>query len=377
MADEVADAFRSLTGTAPQGLWSAPGRVNLIGEHTDYNDGYVLPFAIDRSAVAAMRLRRDRVARVWSLDLDAQWSGDIDEVAPGTVDGWVGYAVGVAWALTRSGVAVPGFDLVVGSTVPLGAGLSSSAALEAVVATALHDLLDLDVDRTTLALACRRAENEVVGAATGAMDQMTALHAQAGHAMLLDCRSLQVEQVRFDPGSVGLAVLVVDTRVAHANAAAGYTDRRRECESAARTLGVRSLRDASLDDVEAIDDDVLRRRARHVVTENARVLDAARLLRHGDVRPIGPLLSASHASMRDDFEISCPEIETANSALRDAGALGARLTGAGFGGCVVALLPATAVERAQTDVGHAFARAHHLRPAVFEVAPSSAAARLA
>jgi galactokinase len=376
VAGAVADAFVRLTGQPPQGVWSAPGRVNLIGEHTDYNDGFVLPFAIGLRASVAVRLRDDGVVRLRSLQKNDEWAGALDDVAPGRVEGWAGYVVGVAWALAQSGMDVTGFDLVVDSDVPVGAGLSSSAAVEAAVAVALDDLLGLGADRVTLALACRRAENDVVGAVTGVMDQMAALHARRRHAMLLDCRSLVVEQVPFDPAGSDLAVVVVDTKVSHGNASGAYADRRRSCESAARALGVRSLRDASLDDVAGLADDELRRRARHVVTENVRVLRIAGHLRAGDIALVGSLLDESHASMRDDFQISCPELEVAVASMREGGASGARLTGAGFGGCALALVPAAEVAAAERAVRDAFARRGYRQPASFVVAAADGACRL-
>jgi galactokinase len=376
----VAAAFRERTGHDPDGVWAAPGRVNLIGEHTDYNDGFVLPAAIDRVVrVAAGRSGGGRL-RVWSLQAGPPADLALAEVGPGRVDGWAAYPAGVAWALARAGVEVGGTDLVVDGDVPAGSGLSSSAALECATATALADLHGAGLDRPALAALARRAENEVVGVPSGVMDQMVSMLGRAGHALFLDTRSLESEQVPLGLEAAGLRLVVVDTRAGHRLVDGAYADRRAACQAAAATLGVAALRDATIDQVEAAAEalgDPGLRRARHVVTENARVLAAVELLRAGDLDRLGPLLAASHASLRDDYEVSSPELDTAVDAAVEAGAVGARMTGAGFGGSAIALVPADLVGRVADRVGRAFAAAGFGPPEVATVTPSDGARRLA
>jgi galactokinase len=376
----VAAAFRERTGRDPDGVWAAPGLVNLIGEHTDYNDGFVLPAAIDRLVrVAAGRSGGDRL-RLWSLQAGPPADLALADVGPGRVDGWAAYPAGVAWALATAGVEVGGADLVVDGDVPAGSGLSSSAALECATATALADLHGAGLDRPALAALARRAENEVVGVPSGVMDQMVSMLGRAGHALFLDTRSLESEQVPLALEAAGLRLVVVDTRTGHRLVDGAYADRRAACQAAAATLGVAALRDATIDRVEAAAEalgDPGLRRARHVVTENARVLAAVELLRAGDLDRLGPLLAASHASLRDDYEVSSPELDTAVDAAVEAGAVGARMTGAGFGGSALALVPAGLVGRVADRVGRAFAAAGFGPPAVATVTPSDGARRLA
>ncbi|MFI5067732.1 MAG: galactokinase, partial [Streptosporangiales bacterium] len=310
--------------------------------HTDYNDGFVLPFALDKGVLAAADRGPDG-----TLELTSRQAGravttvTLADLEPGSVTGWAAYAAGVAWALGRAGYPVPGARLAIDSDLPQGAGLSSSAALECAVALALTQLAGLDVPRTELATIARRAENDFVGVPTGIMDQSAALLCQAGHALLLDCRSGESDSVPLNPGGSRLALMIIDTRARHELTDSGYASRHVECAEAARALGVSTLRD--IEDpgaLTALKDPVLRRRARHVVTENERVLAAAARLRRGDVAGCGELLNASHASLRDDFEISWPEADVAVDAAVAAGALGARMMGGGFGGSVIALVPA-------------------------------------
>ena len=360
----------------PDGVWAAPGRVNLVGEHTDYNDGFVLPAAIDREALAAVRVRDDDLVTCRSLDLPGEVRARLADLGPGTAQGWAAYVLGVLWALREAGVAVPGLDVVVASDVPLGAGLSSSAALEAAVALAVAELTDAGLSRSDLAVACRRAENEVVGAPVGVMDQMAALRGRAGAALLLDCRSLEARPVPLHLDDLGLRLLVVDTRVSHAHAGGEYGRRRRACEQAAADLGVPALRDADPAAVESLPDGEERRCARHVVTENARVLAVVDALAAGDVAEVGRLFAASHASMRDDFQISCAELDATVEAAVAAGAAAARMTGGGFGGCAVVLAAPDRVAAVGTAVADAFAARGWREPRAFEVAPADGAHRV-
>ncbi len=355
--------------------WAAPGRVNLIGEHTDYNDGFVLPLAIDRRTRVAAGPRSDQVVTVRSRQSGDEARFGLD-TRPREVGGWAAYVAGVVWAMREQGHRVSGVDLDVDGDVPLGAGLSSSASLECAVAVALADLAGLDLDRTTLARIAQRAENDYVGMPSGVMDQMASMHGQAGHLMLIDTRSLSVEQVPLDLDAARLCLLVIDTAAAHQLVDGGYASRRRECEAAAAALGVRALRDASVDDLERIHDPLLRRRARHVVTENARVLQVVGLLRDGGARRIGAALSASHASLRDDFDVSTDELDVVVDTALEAGALGARLTGGGFGGSAIALTDLEAAERITDRVGEAFSRHGFGRPTTYAVQPARGAGRL-
>jgi len=376
----VAAAFRERTGRDPEGVWAAPGRVNLIGEHTDYNDGFVLPAAIDRLVLVAAGRRDGGRLRLWSLQAEPPADLELAGIGPGTVGGWAAYPAGVAWALGQAGVELGGADLVVDGDVPAGSGLSSSAALECATATALADLGGADLDRADLAGLARRAENEVVGVPSGVMDQMVSMLGRAGHALFLDTRSLGAEQVPLPLEAAGLCLVVIDTRAGHRLVDGAYADRRAACQAAAAVLGVPALRDATPALLEryatALGDPGLRR-ARHVVTENARVLAAVELLRAGDLDRLGPLLAASHASLRDDYEVSSPELDTAVEAAVAAGAVGARMTGAGFGGSAIALVETALAGRVADRARDAFAAAGFGPPQVTAVVPSDGARRLA
>lgn len=377
--------FRELVGRDPDGVWSAPGRANLIGEHTDYNDGFVLPFAIDRRTTAAVGIRTDGLVRVASAFAPAEvvevpidvLAGDASFAA--TVPGWARYPLGVVWALGRD-IALPadGLDLVLDSDVPVGAGLSSSAAIECAVAVALDELWDLGLDRARLVRIGQRAENEVVGAPTGILDQSASLLARADSAVFLDCRTEQSELIPLALAAEGLSILVVDTRVSHHHGTGGYRERREACERGAAAMGVPALRDLGVDDLpraRELLDDVTFRRVRHVVTEDARVLATVGALRAEGPRAIGALLDASHASMRDDFEISVPELDTAVEAAREAGALGARMTGGGFGGSAIALVETPVLDDVEDAVREAFATRGFAAPDLFAVRPSDGARR--
>ena len=370
-------AFRELVGREPDGLWSAPGRVNLIGEHTDYNDGFVLPVAIDRECTAAVARRDDGLLRCWSVQLGEGPAVAVDDLPGQRAGHWSAYVLGVAWALREAGVPVTGADVVVDSAVPPGAGLSSSAALECAVGLALCELAGADVDRTALALAGQRAETDVVGAPVGVMDQMASVHGRAGSAVFLDCRSMQVHTVPLPLEVLDLCLLVVDTRVTHAHATGGYGDRRRACEQAAALLDVQALRDVTLEELAAADlPEELLRRARHVITENDRVLATVQALESGDVAALGALMAASHVSLRDDFEVSVVELDTAVEAATAAGALGARMTGGGFGGSAVAVVRRDRVDVVADAVRAAAAQGGLRRPEVYVVAASDGARRI-
>ena len=379
--DDARRGFAETFGAEPAGTWSAPGRVNLIGEHTDYNDGFVLPMAIDRRTVSALGLRDDRVMRVASSFADEVAEIPLDELSPEALSGWAAYPLGVAWAFGRFGVdlaAVPGIDLFLESDVPVGAGLSSSAALESAVALALNDVWQAGLDRRTLARLGQIAENEAVGAPTGIMDQSAVLLGRRDSAVFLDCRSLESRVVPLGFTDAGLELVIIDTGVKHAHATGGYAERRTSCEAGAAALGVPSLRDVTVEDLpraRTLLDDVTFRRVRHVVTENQRVLDTVRTLEAEGPRAIGDLLDASHVSMRDDFEISVPELDLAVETAQQNGALGARMTGGGFGGAAIALIPTEARSRLQVAIDGAFAEHGFGIPDTFPVSAADGAVR--
>ena len=395
------ELFRSRFGGEPEGVWLAPGRANLMGEHTDYNDGYVLPFALSQGITAAAARRPgprspgSRQLRLCSRqEPGAVVQIELDGLAPGQVTGWAAYPAGVAWALEAAGHPVPGACLAIESDLPAGAGLSSSAALECATALALTELAQaelaqaglggLTVPRRALAAIARRAENEFVGVPSGIMDQSASLLGQAGHVLLLDCFSLETEQVPFDPAAAAASLLLVNTRAKHELSDGEYGRRRAECEQAARRLGISSLRALTIPaDVDRLADPVLRRRARHVVADNQRVLDVVALLSAplgtpAEIyRDIGQLLTEAHASLRDDFEISWPEADATVEAAVAAGAFGARMIGGGFGGSVLALVPEVAAGPVREAVTAAFARHAWTAPEFLDAVPSVGARRLA
>lgn len=366
----AADGFAQITGARPAVVAVAPGRVNLIGEHTDYNAGLCLPIALTQHTAAAASPREDTLLRLWSLDIDRHASVDLLDVRPGTPRGWGGYVAGTIWALHHEGLPVRGMDVVIASNVPVGAGLSSSAAIEGAVAAAASSvfglgLLDDDAGRATLIRACRRAENEIVGAPTGGLDQTAAVRGRAGTALELDFRDGAIREVPFDLAAHGLEVLVIDTRAHHSLADGQYGRRRDECERAAEALGVESLREASAADAEQLADETLRRRARHVVTEIERVRRAVGVLEAADFAEVGRLFGQSHASLRDDYEVSCAELDAACTAAEGAGALGARMTGGGFGGSAIALIRTADREAVAAAVREDFAREGWDEPHLF------------
>jgi galactokinase len=383
----VLELFRTRFGGTADGAWFAPGRANLMGEHTDYNEGFVLPFALGQGIVAAAARRAGRRLVLCSAqETDSVAEVALDGLAPGQVSGWSAYPAGVAWALACAGYEVPGACIAIDSDLPAGAGLSSSAALECATALALTDLAGPAglagpaADRRELAAIARRAENDFVGVPSGIMDQSASLLSRRGHALLLDCRSLDSSQVPFDPAASGARLLLINTRASHELTAGEYGRRRAECEQAARLLGVPSLRYLTdLGDLRRLTDPVLRRRARHVMTDNQRVLEVVGLLTSGSGDPypeIGRLLTQAHRSLRDDFEISWPEADAAVDAALAAGALGARMIGGGFGGSVLSLVREDAVEPVRAAVAGAFARRSWTAPEFLEAAPSDSAQRL-
>jgi galactokinase len=380
----VAQSFSDAFGSEPSGVWSAPGRVNLMGEHTDYNDGLCLPIALPHRTYAAVRPRADRRLRLASLQSGQHYDLELDEVRAGNPPGWGGYAAGVVWAFENAGYQVRGLDLMVDGQVPRGAGLSSSAALECAVAAAVSDLLDLallsdDGARGTLAAICVDAENTIAQAPTGGMDQSASLRCQVGHALLLDCRDGSIAQVPFDLSAHGLCLLVMDTGAKHSIVDGQYAQRRRSCEEAARQLGMPSLREVGFSDLdETLDrlpDNRIRARARHVVTEIERVRQTVALVREGRLPEVGSLFNASHASMRDDFEISCAELDVAVDSAATHGALGARMTGGGFGGSAIALLPTERTTDVTAAVIQGFADNGFGAPSCFAVTAGGAARR--
>ncbi|MGO4122250.1 galactokinase [Arthrobacter sp. YAF16] len=384
-AVKLADAFTAHFGHAPDGLWQAPGRVNLIGEHTDYNEGLVLPFAIDRATTVAVAARNDRRVLLASafagaapVEFDLN-TFDPATFAPGPAGAWSAYPAGVAWELGRAGVSVPGFELLVSSDVPVGAGLSSSAALECAVASALAELAGAKLGATELADVGRRAENNVVGAPTGIMDQYASMLGAQDCAVYLDCRDGSFRRVPLGLEGAGLVCLVIDTKVSHAHANGGYAARRASCARGAELMGVGALRDLDVTDLtraESILDGETFRRVRHIVHENDRVARTVALLESRGAAAIGELLDASHRSMRDDFEISCAELDLAVDAARGAGAIGARMTGGGFGGSAIALVPAAEARGVEEAVLRAFAGQGFGAPEIFAARPAAGARRL-
>ncbi|HEY9493261.1 MAG TPA: galactokinase [Intrasporangium sp.] len=383
--DALAGAFRDAFAEEPSGVWSAPGRVNLIGEHTDYNHGLCLPVAIPRRTYVAARRRDDRLVRILSRQVPGERTIPLDGLLQGSRGGWAAYAVGVLWALEQAGHRVGGLDVAVDGRVPLGSGLSSSAALECAVAVAAVDLFALegfdgDEGRRALAQVCVRAENDVAGAPTGGMDQSASLLARRDTALLLDFDGdVAPRHVPFDLAAHGLSLLVMNTRAVHSLDDGQYGNRREECAAAVAELGVGSLRDMALADLDGslrrLSSDLLRRRVRHVLTEIDRVTRTVAALEADDFAALPSLFEASHRSMRDDFEISCAELDTAVETARTAGALAARMTGGGFGGSAIAIVPASGVDDISSAVESAFSAKGFREPELFPVSAGGPAMR--
>ncbi|MDR7169190.1 galactokinase [Nocardia kruczakiae] len=367
-----------MSATPGRGVWVAPGRVNIIGEHTDYNDGYALPIALPQVVTCTAEVTTDGAVRVSSKQHAGQVRESLDGLAESTVTGWARYPLGVVHEYRRRGHELSGVVLEIDGAVPVGAGLSSSAALECAVALAIRDLFGIAADSAELIDIGRAAENSYVGAATGTLDQSASLLCTAGHALFLDFATGDSAQVPFDLAGAGLQLLVADTDTPHRLADGGYGRRRRECEQAAHALGVHSLR-AVTDpaETERLTDPVLRRRARHVVTENARVLTVVGLLRDGcDPRAIGPLLTSAHASLRDDFEVSTPELDAAVAAALDAGAHGARMVGGGFGGSIIAVTDTDHTDSIAAAIRRRFRDDGFSAPRFFVAVPAAGARRI-
>jgi galactokinase len=378
----LAAAFQNKYGNKPR-FFRAPGRVNLIGEHTDYNDGFVLPMAIDQQTIVAISPRPDRMLRVWSLNLDEAAELNLDKLGPGRRGNWLDYVEGTAAALSGSGASLAGANIAILSDIALGGGLSSSAALEMSLGKALLSISNSPMDNLSLTLAGQTAEHVHVGINSGIMDQFTSVHASAGHAILLDCRSITAKTISLN--LKGYRILVCNSRVKHSLASSEYNQRRRDCERGVEMLRsclpeIRALRDVSLTDFskhKSILPDSVLRCCRHVITENARTLKAANALEAGDITEMGALMSASHQSLRDDYLVSCPELDLlVMSAESQPGVLGARMTGGGFGGCTVNLVNESAIDNFKEDVAHHYHAEIGLIPEIFVVNASNGASEI-
>lgn len=373
LTQKTAQDFQKHFGYESTGVWSAPGRANLIGEHTDYNFGFVLPFGINHRTYVALAKRDDRICRVASAIDDRSFEFDLDGEMPSDLD-WALYPLGVAYVMRQ--YADFGFDAYIDSDVPIGAGLSSSAAIECSLATALNDTWGAGQSKQELALLGQKAENDVVGAPTGIMDQTASMLAVADGAVLIDCKSLETTIVDLGLSANDLVVAVIDTRVAHRHSDGGYRSRRDSCELGAATLGANSLREVLLSDLPRAQsqlDDVTFRRVKHIVTENQRVLDSVAALDSGNLVELGRLMLESHDSMRDDFEISVPELDLAVVTAMETGAVGSRMTGGGFGGAAIAIIKKDKLGQLERACKEAFAAAGYAEPNIFAVEPSEGA----
>nr|MBC7244794.1 galactokinase [Chloroflexota bacterium] len=380
---EVQEAFARRFPGAPPRIFQAPGRVNLIGEHTDYNDGFVLPVAIDRQVVLAARAREDRQVRLWSLHFQQGSEFSLDDIVPEPSAPWSNYVRGVALMLQRDGFALRGMDAVVAGNVPIGSGLSSSAAIEVATAVTFRDLCHLDIAPVALALLCQRAENEFVGMKCGIMDQFIAVLGQRNHALLIDCRSLGYELV---PLPARVAIVVCDTMKRRGLVDSEYNARRQECEQGVAILRqylprIKALRDVSSQDLARYGQSlppVVRKRCAHVVSENERTLQAVAVLRAGRVAEFGRLMDQSHVSLRNDYEVSCRELDCmVELAHATPGCLGARMTGAGFGGCTVNLVRTEATAAFAQQVAEGYRKEMGVMPEIYVCEASAGAGSLA
>ena len=373
----LASKFAEIFGKQPDLIASAPGRVNLIGEHVDFLDGFVLPFAISDVTTVAIAKNSSKVIRVASIQKDSEITSiDISKIAPMTGEPWARYPIGVLWALGNEALS-NGLDILVDGRVPLGAGLSSSAALECAVATAVNELYGLNLSLPELARIAQKGENVYVGMPCGIMDQSVSLMATKGNALLLDTRDLSTEQIPFDIAPLGLELLVIDTQVHHALVDGGYAERRASCEKAVADLGITSLRDISVSDFEARKSKLDAKtyiRAYHGVTEMKRVLDAVVLLKSGDFVGFGEIVTLAHQSLRDNYTVSCPELDLAADTANRFGALGARMIGGGFGGSAIALIKARDSELIKSEIRGAFMASKFKAPRFFSALPSQGAA---
>lgn len=369
----IEEKFLETFGEEPDLIAAAPGRVNLIGEHIDYSEGFVLPFAIKDRTNVAIRRRDDSAVRIASAQRrNKVVTVDINNVKPGLKGEWERYALGVLWSM---GVKT-GVDLMIDGHVPLGAGLSSSAALECSVATAVNHLFDMGFSLEDLARLTQKAENQYVGVPCGIMDQSVSLMATTGSALLLDCRDLSTRNIPFDVASSGLELLIIDTQAHHALTDGGYAERRASCESVAAKLGIKSMRELSMAQLDSAKESLTQVeyiRARHAVSEMQRVLDCVEALSKSDFVKVGELINQSHASLRDDYTVSCPELDTAVDAALAAGAFGSRMVGGGFGGSAIALIEASKTEETIKAVEKAFADKKFKAPRFFTSLPSQGA----
>jgi galactokinase len=377
--NRLAADFTQRYGSTPR-LFSAPGRVNLIGEHTDYNDGFVLPMAIDRRTYVAIAAREDRRVRVSSIALNDATEFDLDQAGDLHSHKWARYVAGIAWMLQTGGFRLSGADLIIDSEVPIGAGLSSSAALAVSAGTALITISGASIDNKELSLAAQQGEHKFTGANVGIMDHLAATSGRKRHAMLIDCRSLEVKQISL--ANLNAAIVVCNTNVKHQLAASAYNQRRAECEQGVELLkkflpGIRALRDVSVGDFNNYErklPEPVRRRCRHVITENERTLNAAEALARGDRETLGQLMYQSHESLKSDYEVSCRELDTMVEIARSAaGTFGARMTGGGFGGCTVNIVGADAVESFTRTVAEHYRAATKIDPETYVVSADDGA----
>jgi galactokinase len=374
-AEALAGHFTGMYGRPPEAVWFAPGRVNLIGDHTDYNLGFSLPFAVHFGVLCAGSRRDDTLIRSASLQFPTETKEDLALLKPGIIDSWHSYVVGSAYGMQEHGVAV-GLDLLFDGDIPPGAGMSSSAALSCVTSLTINDLGGGQLSLSKIALVAQAAEHHFAGTPCGLLDQTASLLASEGHALLVDFRSMTHERVPLNPSDADASLVVIDTRAPHRLVDSEYASRRAACESAAAELGVPSLRDITDVSVVATLDEVRAKRVRHVITENERVRETVALLKSGRTADIGPVLTASHASLRDDFEVTVPELDVAVEAALSAGAWGARMTGGGFGGSVIALVPTAARSLVEDTVRQAYADRQFTEPHFLDVQPSPGAHRV-